>query len=540
MIPEAIVAMLACARIGAIHTVVFGGFSPAALSERLLDSGAKVLITADAGRRAGKVIPLKANADAALALMRGALASGADSKSREDVGIQKVVVVQHTGESVAWNPQQDMQWTDLGANCPDQDASPAWVSSQHPLFILYTSGSTGAPKGLVHGTGGYLLYAASTFESVFDYRPGDVYWCAADIGWITGHSYLVYGPMALGATSVLFEGAPSYPDASRIWQVIDRYQVTQLYTAPTLIRSLMSQGDAFLQGSSRGSLRVLGSVGEPINPEAWHWYHDRVGQGRCAVVDTWWQTETGGHLITPLPADRPHKAGCATQPFWGVRPVLLNPQGQVLEQPGATGALCISKSWPGQAITLWKDHPRFVATYFTPYPGYYYSGDGAMRDAQGDYWLQGRMGTAEVEAAIAQHPEVAEAAVVGVPHAIKGQALCAYVVPRPGTLPQGGLPSDAQLLSRAIQQGVKQCIGGLAVPEFMYYVPELPKTRSGKVMRRLLRQIASGQVTSLKDKDQLGDTSTLVDPACIELLICLTHSQHADAGAVAPRLSAHC
>ena len=499
MIPEAAVALLACARIGAIHSVVFGGFSPDALAGRIEDCGSTVIVTADEGRRGGKPVPLKKNVDAAAL----------------QCVVETVIVVRATGGQVAMEPGRDV-WYDeamaqASADCP---AEP--MNAEDPLFILYTSGSTGKPKGVMHTTGGYLLWASLTHELVFDYRPGQIYWCAADIGWVTGHSYIVYGPLANGGTSLMYEGVPNWPDASRIWQVVDRHQVEILYTAPTALRALMREGDDYVKRTSRKSLRILGTVGEPINPEAWRWYHEIVGDGRCPIVDTWWQTETGGHMITPLPGATDLKPGSATKPFFGVEPELLDNEGKVLDGPAA-GNLVIARSWPGQMRGVWGDHERFFQTYFSHFPGVYTTGDGARRDADGYWWITGRvddvinvsghrMGTAEVESALVLHAKVAEAAVVGFPHDIKGQGIYAYV-----TLNAGEEPSDA--LRKELAQWVRTEIGPIATPDAIQFAPGLPKTRSGKIMRRILRKVAEGDVSSL------GDTSTLADPSVVEDLI---------------------
>lgn len=500
MIPEAAFALLACARIGAIHSVVFGGFSPEALAGRITDCDSAFCVTADEGRRGGKRVPLKANVDAA--------ASHAPS-------LRKVIVVRATGGEVAMQPGRDIWYHEAAANvsaeCP---AEP--MNAEDPLFILYTSGSTGKPKGVLHTSAGYLLWASFTHELVFDYRPGQVYWCGADIGWVTGHSYIVYGPLANGGTTLMFEGVPNWPDASRIWQVADRHQVEILYTAPTALRALMREGDEFVAKTSRKSLRLLGTVGEPINPEAWRWYHDVVGEGRCPIVDTWWQTETGGQMITPLPGATALKPGSATLPLPGVDPQIVDAEGNVLH--GATeGNLCIARSWPGQMRTVWGDHARFFQTYFTTYRGKYFTGDGCRRDEDGYYWITGRvddvinvsghrMGTAEIESALVLHPKVAEAAVVGMPHDIKGQGIYAYV-----TLNAGETPSEA--LRGALRSWVRQEIGPIATPDALQFAPGLPKTRSGKIMRRILRKIAEGDVSNL------GDTSTLADPAVVDDLV---------------------
>ncbi|ATY33661.1 acetate--CoA ligase [Sphingomonas psychrotolerans] len=500
MIPEAAFALLACARIGAIHSVVFGGFSPEALAGRITDCDSKVVITADEGRRGGKRVPLKANVDAAAAHARA---------------MEKVIVVKATGGEVAMQPGRDVWYHEaaalVSAECP---AEP--MGAEDPLFILYTSGSTGKPKGVLHSSAGYLLWASYTHELVFDYRPGQVYWCAADIGWVTGHSYIVYGPLANGGTTLMFEGVPNWPDASRIWQVVDRHQVEILYTAPTALRALMREGDAYVAKTSRKSLKLLGTVGEPINPEAWRWYHAVVGEGRCPIVDTWWQTETGGQMISPLPGATGLKPGSATLPLPGVDPQIVDAEGTVLH--GATeGNLCIARSWPGQMRTVWGDHERFFQTYFTTYPGKYFTGDGCRRDADGYYWITGRvddvinvsghrMGTAEVESALVLHPKVAEAAVVGMPHDIKGQGIYAYV-----TLNTGCVADEA--LRTELRNWVRTEIGPIATPDALQFAPGLPKTRSGKIMRRILRKIAEGEVSSL------GDTSTLADPAVVDDLV---------------------
>jgi len=499
MIPEAAVALLACARIGAIHSVVFGGFSPDALAGRIEDCGSTVVITADEGRRGGKPVPLKKNVDAI-----------ADKS-----GVATVIVVRATGGAVEMKPGRDV-WYDeemaqASADCP---AGP--VNAEDPLFILYTSGSTGKPKGVMHTSGGYLLWASLTHETTFDYKPGQIYWCAADIGWVTGHSYIVYGPLSNGGTSLMFEGVPNWPDASRIWQIVDKHQVEILYTAPTLLRALMREGDHYVKAASRASLRLLGSVGEPINPEAWRWYHDVVGEGRCPIVDTWWQTETGGHMITPLPGATGLKPGSATLPFFGVEPKLLDGEGKEL-QGAAEGNLVIARSWPGQMRGVWGDHDRFFQTYFSTFAGVYTTGDGARRDADGYWWITGRvddvinvsghrMGTAEVESALVLHAKVAEAAVVGMPHDIKGQGIYAYV-----TLNAGIEPTDA--LRKELVQWVRTEIGPIATPDAIQFAPGLPKTRSGKIMRRILRKVAEG------DTSNLGDTSTLADPAVVDDLV---------------------
>jgi acetyl-CoA synthetase len=502
MIPEAAVAMLACARIGAIHSVVFGGFSPEALASRIDDCASRIVITADEGFRGGKKVPLKANVDAAIAL-------------RPDNKVAKVVVVRRTGADVHWVPSRDVRYEALMAIAADQCPIEA-MGAEDPLFILYTSGSTGKPKGVLHTTGGYLVYASYTFENVFDYRDTDVFWCTADVGWVTGHSYVVYGPLSVGATTVMFEGIPNYPDPGRFWQECDRHRVTIFYTAPTAIRALMREGEKWVRQHSRQSLRLLGSVGEPINPEAWEWYHREVGDRRCPIVDTWWQTETGGIMITPLPGATRLKPGSATLPFFGVAPAIVDAAGKVLDGP-AEGNLVLCDSWPGQMRTVYGDHDRFIATYFRTYPGTYFTGDGARRDADGYYWITGRvddvinvsghrLGTAEVESALVSNPAVAEAAVVGYPHDIKGQGIYAYV-----TLKAGQQPSDELL--KALRATVREVIGPIAIPDVIQWAPALPKTRSGKIMRRILRKIAANET------DQLGDTSTLADPAVVTQLV---------------------
>ena len=500
MIPEAAYAMLACTRIGAVHSVVFGGFSPDALRDRILDADCRTVITADEGVRGGKPVALKNNVDKALA-----------SCPR----VSTVLVVQRTGASVNWSDGRDLKYQETLAAASD-DCPPEPMDAEDPLFILYTSGSTGKPKGVLHTTGGYLLQAAMTFKYVLDYRDGEVFWCTADVGWVTGHSYIVYGPLANGATSLMFEGVPSYPDSSRFWQVIDKHQVNIFYTAPTALRALMREGHGPLESTSRASLRLLGSVGEPINPEAWDWYFNAVGEQRCPIVDTWWQTETGGIMLSPLVSAQRIKPGCATQPMFGVQPVLLDEHGRPFTGPGS-GVLAIQASWPGQIRSVYGDPQRMIDTYFKPYPGYYFTGDGARRDEDGDYWITGRIddvinvsghriGTAEVESALVLHDQVAEAAVVGYPHDVKGQGIYAFVTPMNGVE-----PSDS--LKKHLLELVSQEIGSFAKPELLQWAPALPKTRSGKIMRRILRKIACNEL------DSLGDTSTLADPSVVDGLI---------------------
>jgi acetyl-CoA synthetase len=501
MIPEAVYAMLACARIGAIHTVVFAGFSPDSLAGRIVDCRSKLLITADEGRRGGRITPLKANADEAAAKAGGI--------------IESMLVVGNTGGPVPWEDGRDFWYHEATAGAATE-CPYAEMNAEDPLFILYTSGSTGAPKGVVHTTAGYLVYAAMTHQYVFDYREGEVFWCTADVGWVTGHSYIVYGPLANGATTLIFEGIPTYPSAARFWEVVDKHRVSTFYTAPTAIRALMRAGNAPVKATSRASLRLLGTVGEPINPEAWEWYYHVVGDGRCPIVDTWWQTETGGILIAPLPGATELKPGSATLPLFGIRPEVVDSAGNVLEGACA-GNLVVADSWPGQMRTVYGDHERFVMTYFKPYLGKYFTGDGCRRDADGYYWITGRvddvinvsghrLGTAELESSIAAHPKVAEAAVVGYPHDIKGQGIYAYVTLMIGVEQSEDLRGD-------IVAWVRRDIGAIASPDIIHFAPGLPKTRSGKIMRRILRKIAE------KEFDALGDTSTLADPAVVEDLI---------------------
>ena len=499
MIIDTAVAMLACARIGAVHSVVFGGFSPEALRGRIEDCGSRFVITADGGMRGGRLVPLKANVDAAL----------------EGVEVAAVLVVRHAGNAIETVEGRDHMYHQLGESVPDECPCEP-MNAEDPLFILYTSGSTGKPKGVLHTTGGYAVWTAATFHYVFDYRAGEIFWCSADVGWVTGHSYVVYGPLANGATSLIFEGVPNHPDSGRFWDVIDRHRVNIFYTAPTAIRALMREGDAPVKRYDRSSLRLLGSVGEPINPEAWRWYHDVVGDGRCPVVDTWWQTETGGIMITTLPGAHDMKPGSAGKPFFGVVPELVDQEGRILEG-AASGNLCLARSWPGQMRTVYGDHERFVQTYFSAYKGKYFTGDGCRRDEDGYYWITGRvddvlnvsghrLGTAEIESALVLHPAVAEAAVVGYPHDIKGQGIYAYV-----TLVVGQNPGAA--LEDELRQYVRREISAIAIPDHLHFTPALPKTRSGKIMRRILRKIAENEFGSL------GDTSTLADPGLVETLI---------------------
>ena len=500
MIPEAAIAMLACVRIGAVHSVVFGGFSPDALAGRIQDCESNMVITADEGVRGGRPIPLKSNTDAAL-------------KSCPDC--TTVIVVKRTGGAIDWVEGRDVWYEEAmraaSADCPAEE-----MNAEDPMFILYTSGSTGKPKGVLHTTGGYMVYASMTHQYVFDYHDGDIYWCTADVGWITGHSYIIYGPLANGAITLMFEGVPTYPDSSRFWRIVEKHRVNMFYTAPTAIRALMREGEAPVASCDKSSLRLLGSVGEPINPEAWMWYHKIVGEERCAIVDTWFQTETGGILITPLPGATPTKPGSATRPFFGIKPVLVDGDNNLLDG-AADGNLCIDHSWPGQMRTVYGDHQRFIETYFTTFPGRYFTGDGARRDADGYYWITGRvddvlnvsghrMGTAEVESALVAHPKVAEAAVVGYPHDIKGQGIYAYVTLIAGVAPDTALASE-------LRQWTRTQIGPIATPDLLQWAPQLPKTRSGKIMRRILRKIAANEY------DQLGDTSTLTDPAVVDDLV---------------------
>ena len=500
MIPEAAIAMLACTRIGAVHSVVFGGFSPDSLRDRILDSDCRTVITADEGIRGGKKVPLKANTDTAL---------------EECPNVSTVVVVQRTGGDIAWNASRDC-WYHQEMQSASEDCPPQEMDAEDPMFILYTSGSTGKPKGVLHTTGGYLLYAAITHKYVFDYQDGEVYWCTADVGWVTGHTYIVYGPLCNGAITMMFEGVPNYPDGSRFWQVCDKHNVASFYTAPTAIRALMSLGNDPVKETSRKSLRILGTVGEPINPEAWEWYYQVVGDSRCPVVDTWWQTETGGHLITPLPGATDLKPGSASKPFFGIQPAIVDENGKILEGE-CQGNLVITHPWPGQMRSVYGDHQRFIDTYFSQYPGMYFSGDGCKRDADGYYWITGRvddvlnisghrLGTAEVESALVLHPVVAEAAVVGYPHDIKGQGIYAYVTPMSGV-------ETSDELKEELVQLVRKEIGPFAKPDIIQWAPGLPKTRSGKIMRRILRKVAENDI------ENLGDTTTLADPSVVDDII---------------------
>ena len=506
MIPEAAYAMLACARIGAIHSVVFGGFSPEALKDRILDSDCQVVITADEAVRGGKPVPLKANTDKALA---------------HCPNVHTCLVVRRTGEDIDWSQGRDI-WYQETIDAVSADCPPEEMDAEDPLFILYTSGSTGKPKGVLHTTAGYLLMSAMTHKYTFDYKEGDIYWCTADVGWITGHSYILYGPLCNGAITLMFEGVPTYPDASRFWQVIDKHQVNQFYTAPTAIRALMGGGDELVKRTSRSSLKLLGTVGEPINPEAWEWYYRVVGDSRCPIVDTWWQTETGAHMLTPLPGATALKPGSATRPFFGVQPALLDPEGNEIEGEGE-GLLMIKASWPSQIRSVYGDHQRFQETYFNAYPGYYLTGDGARRDEDGYYWITGRvddvlnisghrMGTAEVESALVLHSDVAEAAVVGYPHDIKGQGIYCYVTLMSGVEPNESLSDE--LIALCASE-----IGPIAKPDIIQWAPGLPKTRSGKIMRRILRKVAANEL------DNLGDTSTLADPSVVDQLIANRHNK---------------
>lgn len=506
MIPQAAYAMLACARIGAIHSVIFGGFSASAIADRLNDCKVKLVLTADQGKRAGNLVPLKNNVDKAL-------------ENNACPSVESVVVYRYTNADVNWVEGRDLDWAEL-ASQESTDAAPEPMNAEDPLFILYTSGSTGKPKGVVHTTGGYLVYASLTHEVVFDIKPDDVYWCAADVGWITGHSYMVYGPLANGVTSVLFEGVPTYPDSGRIGRVVDKFNVTQLYTAPTAIRALMAKGDEPIATSKRDSLRVLGSVGEPINPEAWVWYHKNIGNGKCPIVDTWWQTETGGLMMTPRVTETNPKPGSCTAPLFGVQPALVDAEGNLITETGVEveGGLVILDSWPGQSRTVYGDHERFEQTYFSTFEGKYFTGDGARRDADGAYWITGRMddvlnvsghrlGTAEIESALVAHPSVAEAAVVGYPHDLKGQGIYVYIIP------VSGVEVDEEL-TKSVKMMVRQEVGPIATPDLVHWATTgLPKTRSGKIMRRILRKIAANE------HDSLGDTSTLADPSVVDDLI---------------------
>jgi len=502
MIPEAAYAMLACTRIGAVHSVVFGGFSPASLKDRILDSDCRVVITADEGVRGGKPVPLKANTDKAVT---------------DCPNVHTVLTVKRTGGKIDWNDKHDVWYHEL-MDTASSDCEAEKMEAEDPMFILYTSGSTGKPKGVLHSTGGYILFAAMTTKYTFDLQEGDIYWCTADVGWVTGHTYLIYGPLANGTTTLSFEGVPNYPDASRFWQVCDKHKVSVFYTAPTAIRALMREGDAPVKKTSRASIRLLGTVGEPINPEAWEWYHKVIGEGRCPIVDTWWQTETGGHMITPLPGATMLKPGSASMPFFGVQPAIVDPEtGKIIEDIEARGALVIKRPWPGQMRSIYGDPERFYETYFSQYPGYYFTGDGARRDKDGYYWITGRMddvlnvsghrmGTAEVESALVLHNDIAEAAVVGYPHDIKGQGIYAYVTPIKGVEPSDKLKAELVGLCRSE-------IGPIAKPDIIQWAPGLPKTRSGKIMRRILRKIAENDLANL------GDTSTLADPSVVDELV---------------------
>ena len=500
MIPEIAVAMLACARIGAIHSVVFGGFSPDSLAGRIQDCRSTVLITADEGQRGGRAVPLKRNADNAL---------------RHCPEVRDVIVIRHTGGAIDWVDGRDT-WYHEACAAASSDCPPEEMSAEDPLFILYTSGSTGQPKGVLHTTAGYLLYTSMTHEYVFDYRDGEVYWCTADVGWVTGHSYIVYGPLANGATTLMFEGVPNYPDPSRFWQVVDKHNVRIFYTAPTALRALMREGEEWIRRTSRRALRILGTVGEPINPDVWLWYYDHVGEQRCPIVDTWWQTETGGILITPIPGATPLKPGSATRPFFGIEPVIVDNDGKRVDGPGE-GNLCLARAWPGMMRTVFGDHSRFVATYFSTFPGLYFTGDGVRRDEDGFYWLTGRvddvinvaghrLGTAEIESALVAHPKVAEAAVVGYPHDLKGQGIYAYVTLRVSEKPN-------EELRRELVAWVRQEISPIASPDLVQWAPGLPKTRSGKIMRRILRKIAANE------HEALGDVTTLADPSVVDELV---------------------
>ncbi len=498
MVPEAVYSMLACARIGAVHSVVFGGFSPESLKDRILDCGSAMVITSDEGLRGGKTIPLKANTDKAL---------------ESCPNVHTVLVLRHSGGDIDWHEDRDVEGSLVNEQSPDCPCEE--MNAEDPLFILYTSGSTGKPKGVLHTTGGYMVYTSLTHEVVFDYKPGEVYWCTADVGWVTGHSYIVYGPLANGAISLVYEGVPNYPDWSRFWQIVDKHHVNIFYTAPTAIRAILREGDDFVKKTKRKTLRILGTVGEPINHEAWMWYHDVVGEGRCPVIDTWWQTETGGHMITPLPCHE-LKPGSASKPFFGIKPVIVDGEGKKLEG-ACEGALCIADSWPGQMRTVFGDHDRFIQTYFSTFKGLYFTGDGARRDEDGYYWITGRvddvinvsghrLGTAEIESAINEHEHVAESAVVGYPHDVKGQGIYAYV-----TLIEGAEPSNE--LKKEVIETVRRIIGPIATPDVIQIANGLPKTRSGKIMRRILRKIAANEF------ENLGDTSTLADPAVVDELI---------------------